>query len=168
MDPYLKFPPDKVFFTSDTHFGHENIIRYCNRPFRNAEEMNAELIRRWQKVVPHDAFVFHLGDFCLGSPALWNRILSSLPGRKFLILGNHDMRSTSSSFTRQFENVTQQMIIRVGGQVIMLNHYPLLCYGGSYKDVWQLFGHVHSGPSSSGGLDTPRLKMLFPISTTSA
>jgi len=163
MDPVLKFSPDKVFFTSDTHFGHQNIIRFCNRPFKNASEMDAELIRRWQEVVPHDGFVFHLGDFCFGSATHWNRILSSLPGRKFLIIGNHDMKSTGPDYTRQFEMVTQQMIIRVGSQLIMLNHYPLLCYGGSYKDVWQLFGHVHSGPVSQGGLDIPRLRMLFPL-----
>jgi len=163
MDRVLNFPPEKVFFTSDTHFGHQNIIRYCNRPFHNAEEMNAELIHRWQEVVPHDGIVFHLGDFCLGSPSLWNRILSSLPGRKYLILGNHDMKSTSPIYTKQFELVTQQMIIRVGHQTIILNHYPLLCYCGSYRDEWQLFGHVHSGPVSPGGLDIPRLRMLFPL-----
>ena len=130
-DQIYKFAPEEVWFTSDTHFGHENIIRYCNRPFKNAEH--------------------------------WNDILSALPGRKYLILGNHDMKCIRQGFMSHFEMVTQQMTIRVGGQAIVLNHNPFLCYGGSYRDVWQLFGHVHSGPLSTTGLDHPRLKMLFPL-----
>jgi calcineurin-like phosphoesterase family protein len=159
----FKFEPDQVYFTSDTHFGHENIIRYCNRPFRNAEEMNAELIRRWRETVPEDGIVFHLGDFAHGNARLWNDILSALTGRKYLILGNHDMKALRQGYMGRFEHVAQQMTIRVGGQAIILNHNPFLCYGGSYRDVWQLFGHVHSGPASHTGLDHPRLKMLFPL-----
>lgn len=159
----FKFEPDQVYFTSDTHFGHENIIRYCNRPFRNAEEMNAELIRRWRETVPEDGIVFHLGDFAHGNARLWNDILSALTGRKYLILGNHDMKALRQGYMGRFEHVAQQMTIRVGGQAIVLNHNPFLCYGGSYRDVWQLFGHVHSGPASHTGLDHPRLKMLFPL-----
>ena len=162
-NPLPSFSPDQVWFTSDTHFGHENIIRFCNRPFRNAEEMNAELIRRWREVIPVDGTVFHLGDFAHGSSRLWNDILNALPGRKYLILGNHDMKAIRQGFMNHFELVTQQTTIRVDGQAIVLNHNPFLCYGGSYRDVWQLFGHVHSGPASHTGLDHPRLKMLFPL-----
>lgn len=158
-----KFAPEEVWFTSDTHFGHENIIRYCNRPFRNAEEMNAELILRWRETVPEDGIVFHLGDFAHGNARLWNDILSALTGRKYLILGNHDMKALRQGYMGRFEHVAQQMTIRVGGQAIVLNHNPFLCYGSSYRDVWQLFGHVHSGPASHTGLDHPRFKMLFPL-----
>ena len=158
-----KFEPKKVYFTSDTHFGHENIIRYCGRPFRNAEEMNAELIRRWRETVPEDGIVFHLGDFAHGGSRLWNDILHALTGRKYLILGNHDMKALRQGYMGQFEHVAQQMTIKVGGQTIVLNHNPFLCYGGSYRDVWQLFGHVHSGPASHTSLDHPRLRMLFSL-----
>ena len=57
---------DKVWFTSDTHFWHDNIIRFCNRPFESVVEMNEELIRRWNETVPADGVVFHLGDFSFG------------------------------------------------------------------------------------------------------
>ena len=60
-------------------------------------------------------------------------------------------------------NPTSRARIKVGGQTIVLNHNPFLCYGGSYRDVWQFFGHVHSGPASHTGLDHPRLRMLFPL-----
>ena len=157
------FTPEKLWFTSDTHFGHENIIRFCNRPFKNAAEMNAELIRRWNHTVPEDGIIFHLGDFAHGNASLWNDILSQLHGTKYLILGNHDMKSLRQGYMRWFQEISQQMTIRVDGQRIVLNHNPFLCYGGSYRDVWQLFGHVHSGPASHTGLDQPRLKMLFPL-----
>ena len=113
--------------------------------------------------VPEDGFIFHLGDFANGNVHFWNDILSIFPGRKYLILGNHDMRALRQSCMDKFEFVAQQMTIRVGDQSIILNHNPFLCYGGSYRDVWQLFGHVHSGPASNTGLDIPRLKMLFPL-----
>lgn len=158
-----KFEADSVWFTADTHFSHENIIRFCNRPFRDAAEMNEELIRRWNETVPPDGIVFHLGDFCLGNSTEWNSILYRLHGKIYLILGNHDFRSIKEGFMSRFELVSQQMTIRVGGQTIVLNHYPFLCYGGAYRDVWQFFGHVHSGPRSMTGLDVPRLQHLFPL-----
>lgn len=158
-----KFAPENIWFTADTHFCHANIIKYCNRPFANLEEMDEELIRLWNDTVPEDGIVFHLGDFCMGGSKDWNNIIYRLHGRIYLILGNHDLKSIKQGFMQRFELVTQQMSIRVGGQSIILNHNPFLCYGGSYRDVWQLFGHVHSGPRSNTGLDISRLKMLFPL-----
>lgn len=158
-----KFEPANVWFTADTHFSHEKIIGFSNRPFANVIEMNEELIRRWNEAVPVDGVVFHLGDFCLGNSTEWNSILYRLHGKIYLILGNHDFRSIKEGFMSRFELVSQQMTIRVGGQTIVLNHYPFLCYGGAYRDVWQFFGHVHSGPRSMTGLDVPRLQNLFPL-----
>lgn len=158
-----KFEPANVWFTADTHFSHEKIIGFSNRPFANVIEMNEEIIRRWNEAVPVDGVVFHLGDFCLGNSTEWNSILYRLNGKIYLILGNHDFRSIKEGFMSRFEHVTQQMTVQVGGQSIILNHCPLLCYGGAYRDVWQLFGHVHSGPRSMTGLDVPRLRHLFPL-----
>lgn len=162
-DVVWKFEPDRVWFTSDTHFGHDNIIKYCNRPFRDVREMNEELIRRWNETVPEDGVVFHLGDFGYGGSKEWADILRRLNGMIYLILGNHDLKNIKPGYLDSFAHVSQQMTIRVGGQSIYMNHNPFLCYGGSYKDVWQLFGHVHSGPNSNTGLDHPRLQHLFPL-----
>jgi len=164
------FEPDNVWFTSDTHFFHENILRYCNRPFRDVTEMNDVLVKNWNETVPEDGVVFHLGDFAFGDSYEWNDILSRLNGRIYLILGNHDMKHIKQGFMKRFAYVTQQMTIRVGGQSIILNHNPFLAYGGAYRNVWQLFGHVHSGPlsgkgkdgDSGSGKDLPRLVHLFP------
>lgn len=154
---------DKLFFTSDTHFFHSKIIEYANRPFTSVQEMNETLIQNWNEVVPEDGIVFHLGDFCFGTSEQWLQILSKLKGNIHLVMGNHDMRMAGENIMRRFASVSQQRTIIVAGQSVILNHNPFLCYGGAYRGVWQLFGHVHSGPRNSGtGKDDARLVHLFP------
>lgn len=78
---------------SDTHFNHENIIKYCSRPFSSAEEMNECLVDHWNSVVRDEDLVYHLGDVYMGggfSRDYTRSLLSRLKGRKRLILGNHD------------------------------------------------------------------------------
>ena len=156
----------KIFFTSDTHWGHANILGFCNRPFANVEEMNNKLIENWNKKVPTDGLVFHLGDFAWGGYPFWKNIRSQLNGEIILIKGNHDEKNmTPTAAEELFKFVTPQMKIRVEGRGVYLNHNPFLCYGGTYRDpkglVYQAFGHVHSGPGAKG-LDVDRLSILFP------
>ena len=61
-----------------------------------------------------------------------------------------------------FELVLPQMQIEIDGHSVYLNHYPFLCYGGAYREVWQLFGHVHTSTSKNTGKDFNRLQYLFP------
>lgn len=152
---------ERLFFTSDTHFGHRNIIKYCQRPFSCIEEMNDALIANWNRVVGKDDIIFHLGDFAMGGSAEWSRLLQKLNGKIYLILGNHDLKTIGAGFSR-LEGVAMQMLINVKGQIIYLNHYPFLCYGGAYRNTWQLYGHVHTCHANRG-LDVPRLKMLMPM-----
>ena len=157
-----KFDGDRVFFTSDTHFYHSNIINFCGRPFMNVEVMNEALIANWNSVVGPDDIVFHLGDFCLGGSAEWTNILNRLNGKIYLIVGNHDIKNLRQGYYSRFEHIAMQMHIEVGKQKIYLNHCPFLCYGGAYRDTWQLFGHVHTTSKQNTGIDAPRLHMLFP------
>ena len=140
----FKFDGNKVFFTSDTHFYHGNIIRFCNRPFKDVDMMNETIISNWNNTVGQDDIVFHLGDFCLGGSAEWTKMLDRLNGRIYLIMGNHDLKNIRQGYIDKFEHVAMQTHIEVGKQKIYLNHYPFLCFDGGYKDVWQLFGHVHT------------------------
>lgn len=156
-----KFDGDRVFFTSDTHFYHSNIINFCGRPFKNVEVMNETLIANWNSVVGPDDIIFHLGDFCLGGSAEWTNILNRLNGKIYLIVGNHDIKNLRQGYYSRFEHIAMQMHIEVGKQKIYLNHCPFLCYGGAYRDTWQLFGHVHTSKQNTG-IDAPRLHMLFP------
>lgn len=151
---------DKIYFTADTHFGHEAILKHCNRPFKDINEMNETLITNWNNKIGPDDIVFHLGDFAFGNTKVWIPILERLNGIKYLILGNHDFKNMPDTARKYFKKVIQQLYIDIGGQKIYLNHFPFLCYGGVYRTnpVWQLFGHVHTG---SVGQDTPRLVNLF-------
>lgn len=153
----------KVFFTSDTHFGHSNIIKYCQRPFNSAEHMDEVLISNWNEVVSPQDIVFHLGDFCFGSDKEWIKILQRLNGTKYLILGNQDLKkiANSNQIKDYFADINMQMRVVVDKQKMLLNHYPFLCFEGGYQNVWQLFGHVHSSKHSTG-LDKERLVHLFP------
>src|ERR1700744_1409385 len=83
-----------IYFTSDTHFGHENIIRYSNRPFKDVEHMNEELVRRWNSRVGHTDIVYHLGDVALMKGADPDSILIRLNGIIHLCPGNHDSKKT--------------------------------------------------------------------------
>ena len=154
--------PNKIWFTSDTHFFHDKIVEYSQRPFASVEEMNEELIARWNSVVHRDGIVFHLGDFCFGKPDKWNHILDRLKGRIYLVLGNHDAGHISEEVAERFEAVAFQMRLNVNGQKIYLNHFPFLSYSGDNHGTWQLFGHIHSNLHNYNIIDKHRLAELQP------
>lgn len=153
-----------IFFTSDTHFWHKNIIKFCNRPFSSIEEMNDTIIENWNKVVGENDIVFHLGDFCFCGSDKFKDIIEKLNGRIYLILGNHDWKTIKNHHTSKFEGIYQQLAIKVNGRKIYLNHFPFLCYGSSYKNnpVWALSGHTHICKIRNTGKDFERMNYLFP------
>lgn len=151
---------DKLFFTSDPHYGHENILKYCHRPFSSIEEHDEELIRLWNETVPEDGIVFILGDIGFCSETYLKTILNRLNGKIYWIIGNHDWRRITPGIMNRFECITQQMVITVDNKLVYLNHFPFLCYPNSDRHpVYQFFGHVHSGPLS-GSSDISRLVHL--------
>jgi calcineurin-like phosphoesterase family protein len=132
----------KVFFTSDTHFNHANIIKYCGRPFASAEEMDREMIARWNSVVRPEDTVYHLGDFAMGKPSDWSAIVGRLNGaRKILIIGSHD-RSPQRMLEAGFSEVHQQL--EWNGWLLL--HKPmktqqrLLC--GHVHEKWLRLGWI--------------------------
>ena len=158
----LNFNKDKLFFTSDTHFFHKNIIKYCSRPFANTEEMNEQLVERWNKVVPKDGVVFHLGDFSLTAKEKdLKTLVNKLNGEIHLIIGNHErdaLKMISSRFTT-ISDICEIYIeddeITYDEQHIVMCHYPMIVWNGSHRGSWQLFGHVHGGLSNKGEIKHP-------------
>jgi len=75
-----------LWIISDTHFGHANIIKYCDRPFKSAELMDETILANWNDTVRDNDIIYHLGDVYFRNP----QILYALKGRKHLLLGNHD------------------------------------------------------------------------------
>ena len=161
---YTENDAEKMFFTSDTHFCHSNIIKYCKRPFANIAENDEEIIRRWNEKVPEDGIVFHLGDVAFGDPERVDNILERLNGTIYLVIGNHDWRRVVNNHKWRFEMMTQQINMKIGKRHIILNHYPMLAFSGAWRGedaTYQLFGHVHTSPYTDEGLDQQRMKYLF-------
>ena len=90
-----------IWFTSDTHFGHKNIIKHCKRPFADIDEMDAVMIQRWNEKVAITDEVYHLGDFAMCSVSRLRNVLSQLNGKIYLIVGNHE--STALACPERFE-----------------------------------------------------------------
>lgn len=136
----------KVFFTSDTHFWHDNVINFSHRPFDNIENMNEALITLWNETVSSDDVVYHLGDFCFCGQEKFTNLITKLNGKKFLILGNHDLKNIKRSWTEYFENIAMMAQIKVEGQPVYLSHFPFYTWGGLYREhpVWNFYGHVHT------------------------
>jgi len=133
------------WFTSDTHFGHANIIKYAKRPFSSVQEMDRTLVQNWNELVRDDDHVYHLGDFACGtSPAYVGRILEQLSGRKHLVLGNHDKAIRRSDALREhFVWVRDVAEITLDKQPITLHHYAMRVWNKSHYGAWQLYGHSH-------------------------
>ena len=166
MKPY-KLSGDNIWFTSDTHWAHKNVIQFCNRPFSTIEEHDAKLIENWNSVVQKDDIVFHLGDFCFGGSSVWKYYRECLNGRIVLIKGNHDLKNLQESNIRLFEAVLPQLYINIDGRNVYLNHFPFLCFAHdnveAYKDSYsiQAFGHIHTR-SNMTGYDAYRTNYLYP------
>lgn len=157
----------KIWFTSDTHFGHKNILTFCERPFNSVEEMDNAIIERWNSKVGKDDIVFHLGDFAFASNKRWQDLIYKLNGKIYLILGNHDITRWPGTYTMQlFDRVENQIMLKIDNKYkVYLNHFPFLCYDGTYRNpedcTIQLHGHVHERIGDTGK-DAQRLQYRFP------
>lgn len=132
---------NSTWVVSDTHFYHDNIIKYCNRPYANAIEMNEDMIAKWNAVVGKDDIVWHLGDFAFGSKDHVKEIVSRLNGRINLVMGNHDHHKVSFYYESGFHRVYDHPV--VVSNFFILSHEPMQWVkdGDVYASI---YGHVHS------------------------
>ena len=131
----------KVFVIADTHFFHENIIKYCDRPFSSVEDMNNTLVRNWNEVVSNEDIVLHLGDVSLGKKEETAKIIRKLKGRKILIRGNHDRWGDQVYRNMGFEYVSKFPILYDG--FYLLSHAPLEILSDKLPYM-SCYGHVHN------------------------
>ena len=146
-----------IFFTSDTHFGHRNVLKYTDRPgwLSKPNEptdydvrcMNNLLIDNWNLTVSPDDTVYHLGDFALGPKALHPEYRAKLNGKIVLILGNHDIYKKIHDVG--FSEIHPELKLVVDGVKLFLRHYPLGGFAGDEKEWfgdydYRLCGHVHA------------------------
>ena len=130
----------KTFFIADTHFGDDNLRRYENRPFENVTEMDKALISNWNNTVDEKDEVYVLGDF--GADGYEKEILSKLCGTKYLIKGNHDIKSNDYYREAGFKEVYDLPVLYKSFWI--LSHDSI--YVNSNMPYANLFGHVHNNP----------------------
>lgn len=129
-----------IYFIADTHFSDASIMRYENRPFRDVQEMNENIIKNWNEVVAQTDEVYMLGDF--GASGQEIEVLSKLNGAKYLVKGNHDTASNEYYRSVGFAEVYDKPIILENFWI--LSHEPLyVCENMPYANI---FGHVHNSP----------------------
>ncbi len=131
-----------TYFTSDTHFGHENLIRFGRRPFKSLKEMDDTLIANWNAVVQENDTVYHLGDFSFRNEIGTDVYRARLKGKIHLIIGNHDTE-TLKHYADIFASINHILEIKLEGQHIVLCHYPMREWHQAWRASWHLFGHVH-------------------------
>lgn len=184
-----------IFFTSDHHFYHTNIINYCKRPFSSVEEMNEEMVKRWNQVVCKEDIVYYLGDFSLAKRAA-EIFLPRLNGEKHLIMGNHDLchpiHKKKAEFYKQiyidfgFKSIDLEKTIEISGQEVLLNHLPYQLtesenesqnnrsvpkynnYRPKNQGQWLLHGHVHEKWKMQGNMINVGVDVwdFFPVPIT--
>jgi len=131
-----------AFFTADTHFGHANALKFGrDAAFSSVDEMDAEMIRRWNDVVSVKDDVYHLGDFTLRGLVDARRYWSLLRGRVHLVHGNHDQRTVRKA---DFWASSQPYLeIQVEGRHLVLCHYALRVWNRAHYGALMLYGHSH-------------------------
>lgn len=133
-----------IYFTSDLHLGHQNIIHLCNRPFLSVEEMDATLIHNWNKKVHRNDIVYILGDLMFRNEKAPEEYLQQLNGKKHLLLGNHDNRWIKDcNLSLFFESVERLGFTTDGKRKLTLCHYPLMSWP-HIQTSFMIFGHIHN------------------------
>ncbi len=150
------YDSNKVWFCSDLHLWHKNIIHLCKRPYDDVTEMWVDIKTKWNDKVEENHTVFIMGDF------IWNcstekcrRILSELNGKKVLILGNHDKENAYDKSLFEHIGILEEISVRYlndeyDGEnnefkfaTLVLCHYPMLSWRGSYRGTLNIYGHAH-------------------------
>lgn len=134
-----------IYFTADLHFGHANIIRHSNRPFSNVEEMDNAIIENWRSRVKTNDTVYIIGDMFYIGRVNYVDYLNRLPGKKHLIIGNHDKHWMKKvDLKLYFESVSNFAEISDGAHKITLCHYPMMTWNGASKNSYLIYGHIHN------------------------
>ena len=132
-----------IYYTADTHFGHANIIKMCERPFPDVETMNESMIAAWNERVRGNDTVYVVGDMFFRCPDP-ESILKRLKGKKRLIVGNHDSTWMSKvDMGRYFLSVDSFLETSDGAHALTLCHYPMVTWKHTIRS-YMIHGHIHA------------------------
>ena len=133
----------RYFFSSDEHYGHKNIIKYCNRPFKDVLEMDYIIIQNHNEVVKEEDTVIHAGDFALIGKERVQAYIGLLKGNHVFLQGSHDRWLSTGRFLWEKTIDDDQIVVC---------HYPMLSWPRSFHGSWLLHGHSHGNLTSYPGI----------------
>ena len=134
-----------IYYTSDLHFGHYNVLRFDNRPFSTIEEMDNKLIELWNKRVTNEDTVYIVGDLCYRNKNGADWYLKQLNGHKILITGNHDSYTLKNQEAMKYIDKTYQILsISDKDRRVVMCHYPMTEWEGFYRNAYHVYGHIHN------------------------
>jgi len=150
------------FFTADEHYGHTNIIKYCDRPFKNTDEMDSTIIIKHNELVNDGDTVIHVGDFTMKKYESFIKYLCRLNGNHIFLRGSHDKWMDEQVFLNDkqtnnfYHEIWEQ---KIKGKLVVACHYAMKTWPASHYNSWQLFGHSHGllktvGKQLDVGVDT--------------
>ncbi len=143
--PVAVLPEMDTWLISDTHFFHENIGRYCNRP----ENWQPLIIKNWNDLISPDETVLHLGDFSFGKRSNFDILTEQLHGKIILIRGNHDRLGRVRYESRGVTIVNEPIYVELDGKVkIIFTHWPVVPLEDG---VINIHGHIHNSPPPAEG-----------------
>jgi len=143
-----------TYITSDLHFSHKSIIRFCpeTRPYTDIVHMNLEMIKQWNDIVNPDDLTYILGDISFSSPNNAVEVISQLNGKKILVFGNHDSGLLrKQTFRDCFESIHQLLDVKYNDQKIVMCHYPIFDHKNCERGALMLHGHRHGNPTGITG-----------------
>lgn len=155
-----------TWFTSDTHFGHQNIMKFCpdTRKYKNADEMDEAMIVKWNSQVAPTDTVYILGDVFFHKLDKALRIIRRLNGVKHLVWGNHDqVIEKNLELQAEFASIQHYLDLKIDGVDVVLFHFPIVEYNKMHRGAIHCYGHVHGNYTHPGkavdvGIDGPIAK----------
>ena len=134
-----------IFFTADFHLSHKNILKYCNRPFENIEDMNRTILQNLEKSLRPKDTLYFLGDLTFKEKVAHEFFekFSDIEVEIHFIVGNHDSKGVIKIAQEYCSSVEHLKNIKIGGRHITLCHYGMLVWDKSHFNSWQLFGNSH-------------------------
>jgi calcineurin-like phosphoesterase family protein len=140
-----------TWITSDLHFGHTNIMKFCPETrghFKDVAHMNEEMVRMWNAMVQPGDLVYILGDVAFMSASDAAKILMRLNGDKILIEGNHDRKTLKDhSFRSCFVEIHKYLDISYNGTKVVMFHYPIMEWDQMHRGSVHFYGHLHQNAS---------------------
>ena len=139
-----------IWFTADYHLSHKNIIKYCNRPFKNVEEMNSQIIYNLEKSVKTGDILYYLGDLTFKTEVALEFFEKFTDIEIHFIIGNHDHTNVIKLAEMYCDSISRLKEIQIENQSMTLCHYAMRVWNKSNYNAWQLHGHSHGKLFSIG------------------